>query len=870
MVYKDERRSQISFPLGGIGTGSLGLTGTGRFMDWEIFNRPAKGSLNGFSHFAVKAEDENAVLDARVMHGDLPPPYTGTVLAGSKNPGYGFGPERYLLSGVPHFRDCVFSGTYPFAEAAFIDPVFPGQVKLRAFNPFIPLNDKDSGIPAAFFEVEVENTQDKALDYTVCLSIANPYKEGGKRNSFYTEGDINAITLGQINMDSRDPRYGDMTFAVQGERDVSYQEYWYRGAWFDNIAVFWRDFTKLGGLKNRNYPAESSLGRGSEDTASLAVRLHIRPGESRRARFILSWNQPNNYNDWNDHKGARKADGSYVTWKNYYAVLFKDSSESARYGLRNWDRLEKESRMFCEALLSSNLPEPALEAVNANISLLKGPTVWRLEDGTFYGWEGVAANQGSCEGSCTHVWNYTYALPFLFPALERSMREADYKYNLREDGGMPFRIQLPLGTGRSSFRPCVDGQMGGVIKVYREWKILGDTEWLRRLWPAVKKSLEFAWSPENQDRWDADKSGVIRGRQHHTLDMELFGANSWLEGFYLAALKAASEMAEALEDGDAQVYRELFARGKAWSGKNLFNGEYFIQQLDLKDKSVIESYRDNNVLIGGSILDAYWNEEAAEIKYQFIEGCEIDQVIAQWHANLCGLGEIFDTVHVQKALEAIYRYNYKPSLRHHFNPCRIYGLNDEAGAVICEWPPEKHKPVIPLPYAEECMHGFEYQAAIHMIQEGMEKEGLDIVRGIRDRYDGEKRNPWNEMECGSNYARSMASYALLLVYSGFSFDMTKSEMGFAPIRNGKYFWSLDNAWGLFEQQRNNYTLQVLYGEQKLRRLRLPQAEHLVKAILDGSPVSFSIDGSYAVFEEPVLIRAGQELILSCPITPPAV
>jgi uncharacterized protein (DUF608 family) len=764
------------------------------------------------------------------------------------------------LSGVPHFKDSVFTAAYPFAQLDFIDDVFPGQVKLCAFNPFIPLNDKDSGIPAAFFEVEVKNTQDKALDYTVCLSITNPYHNGTKLNRFHQEGDVSAITLTGTGKESVDYRCGDMSFAVSGERDISYQEYWYRGSWFDNIGVFWRDFIAPGPLKNRSYPVAGT--RNYDDAASLAVRVKTAPGESRRVRFILTWNHPNNYNDWNDHAGTRNKDGSFVTWKNYYAVLFEDSTASARYGLQNWDRLEKESRMFCDTLLSSNLPEVALDAINANISLLKSPTVWRLEDGTFYGWEGVAPEQGSCEGSCTHVWNYTYALPFLFPALERSMREADYKYNLREDGGMPFRIQLPLGSGRSSFRPCVDGQMGGVIKVYREWKILGDTEWLRRLWPSVKKSLEFAWSPDNRDRWDADKSGVIRGRQHHTLDMELFGANSWLEGFYLAALKAAAEMAEALGDGDAQVYRELFAKGKAWSDKNLFNGDYFIQQLDLKDRSVIESFEDHNTLIGESILHAYWNDEAAEIKYQIIEGCEIDQVIAQWHANLCGLGEIFDTPQVRKALASIYRYNYKPSLRQHFNPCRIYGLNDEAGTVICEWPPEKYKPAIPIPYAEECMHGFEYQAAIHMIQEGMEKEGLDIVKGIRDRYNGENRNPWNEMECGSNYARSMASYALLLAYSGFSFDMTKDEMGFAPIRNGKYFWSLDKAWGLFEQQQNCYTLRVLYGEQKLRRLCLPQAERLVKAVLNGDPVSFSIAGSYAAFEKPVLIKAGQELVLS--------
>jgi uncharacterized protein (DUF608 family) len=398
--------------------------------------------------------------------------------------------------------------------------------------------------------------------------------------------------------------------------------------------------------------------------------------------------------------------------------------------------------------------------------------------------------------------------------------------------------------------------MGGLVKVYREWKISGDTDWLRRLWPQVKKSLEFAWSPLNKDRWDTEKSGVIRGRQHHTLDMELFGPNAWLEGFYLAALKAASEMAEALGDGDGPVYRELFEKGKAWADKNLFNGEYYIQRIDLKDKSVVEAFGD--AAARDSALNAYWNGEAGEIKYQIAEGCGIDQMLAQWHANLCGLGEIFDTAQARKALASIYKYNYKPSLRFHFNPCRIYGLNDEAGTVICEWPEGVYKPVVPVPYAEECMHGFEYQAAIHMIQEGMEKEGLDITAGVRDRYTGENRNPWNEMECGSDYARSMASWALVLAYSGFSYDMTRQEIGFAPIRDGAYFWSLDKAWGVFEQDNGKAALRVLYGAQALGRVALKTR---VKAVsVNGKPAAFHTEGETIVFENPVMVRAGEGLL----------
>jgi uncharacterized protein (DUF608 family) len=855
MVYKNERLRELSFPLGGIGTGCLGLSGTGRLVDWEIFNRPSKGSLNGFSHFAVKAEAEGRVLDARVLNTDLPPPYTGNVLPGAKFHGCGFGPERGLLSGAPHFRDGVFTAAYPFARLDFSDDTFPGQVSLGAFNPFIPLNDRDSTIPGAFFELALKNTTGQPLDYTVCLSLANPYSDGAKLNRFRREGDISAITLTRANMEPRDHQYGDMTFAVSGEGDSSYQEYWYRGSWvvtFENIGVFWHDFTAPGPLKNRVYPT----GTGNyDDTASLAVRCSVSPGESRRVRFIISWNQPNNYNDWNGHEGTRRSDGSFVTWKNYYAVLFEDSFASARYGLENWDRLEEESRRFSDALFSSSLPEAAMDAVGANISILKSPTVWRLEDGTFYGWEGAMTDAGSCEGSCTHVWNYAYALSFLFPALERSMREADFTYNLGPDGSMAFRLMLPLGSARWGHRACVDGQMGGLIKTYRDWKILGDTEWLRRLWPAVKRSLEFAWSPENKDRWDPDRTGVITGRQHHTLDSELFGPNSWLEGFYLAALKAAAEMAEALGDEDGPLYRSLFERGKAWSDKHLFNGEYYIQRVDLRDKALLVSYEVDGA---HQVMDIYWNDEAGEMKYQVAEGCEIDQVTAQWHANLCGLGEIFDRAQVTSALRALYVYNFKKSLRCHFNPCRIYGLNDESGLVICEWPKGTYKPVIPLLYAEETQHGYEYGAGIHMIQAGLENEGLDVVKGIRDRYTGENRNPFNEIECGNNYARSMASYALLLAYSGFSFDMTKGEIGFSPLREGKYFWSLDKAWGLFEQTGNQSTLKVLYGTQELRRFRLPKAT--IRAVsLEGRPLAFSTEGSMVVFEEPVTVKEGQTL-----------
>lgn len=813
-TYRGERAREISFPLGGLGSGCLGLGGTGQLVDWEIFNRPAKGSRNGFSHFAVKAEARGKVLDARVLHGDLAPPFTGEGAAAPFT-GFGFGAPRETMGGLPHFRHTEFRGGFPFAEILFRDPKFPGRVSLKAFNPFIPHNDRDSSIPAAFFTVTIQNTGRRSIDYTAAFTVRNP-SSGATVNRFrrMEKGRLLHLTGGAKEGDTS---FGDFALATDAA-GAGGQEYWYRGRHFDNLGVYWSDFSAPGDLPPRHYASA-----GEQDHATLSARVRVPAGGRASVRFVFTWNVPHCRNYWKADP-ACGCEGNACpspTWKNYYATIFPDATASAAYSLREWDRLEAETRLFRDALFNSTLPAPVLDAVSANLSILKSPTCLRLEDGSFYGWEGCHADSGCCEGSCTHVWNYAYALPFLFPSLERSMRDLDYGYNLRPDGGMPFRLQLPLGRQRSWFRPCVDGQLGGLLKVYREWKVSGDTEWLRRLWPEVRRSLEFAWSPDNEDRWDPEQTGVIHGRQHHTLDTELFGPNAWLTGFYLAALKAGAEMAEACGAPEtAAVYRVIFERGRKWVGRNLFNGEYFIQKINLRDRGILEAFRKD-----ASIFADYWSEEHGQIKYQLADGCGIDQVLAQWHADLIGLGDIFDRRQTLQSLRAIYRRNFHRSMRDVVNPCRLYCLDDEAGTVMFSWPPGRKRPAIPVPYAEETMHGFEYQAAGHLIWNGLVEEGVALVQAVRDRYDGRRRNPWNEIECGSNYARSMASYALLNSFSGLSFDMVAREIGFCPksMHGGRFrcFWSLAEAWGEVEIGPRDAALRVGRGDLTIRRLTLP-------------------------------------------------
>lgn len=236
--------------------------------------------------------------------------------------------------------------------------------------------------------------------------------------------------------------------------------------------MFLHDFTGSPRLRERFYDKED---RGEKDMGTLAVHLKAEPGETLKTRFLISWNYPNCRNTWN--KNAPD-----TTWKNYYAVLFKNSLETAVYAFRQWERLYEETKLFHDCLFSSDLEEELLDAVSANLSVLKSPVCLRLEDGTFYGFEGCRETVGSCEGSCTHVWNYAYVVPNLFPVLERSMLEADFTCNMREDGRMSFRLMLPPGSIPNDIGACVDGQMGNIIKVCRDWKISGDTAWLAGLW----------------------------------------------------------------------------------------------------------------------------------------------------------------------------------------------------------------------------------------------------------------------------------------------------------------------------------------------------------------------------------------------------
>lgn len=815
--YAGERSRYLAFPLGGIGSGGFSISGSGRLIDWSLRNRPALQSYNGYSHFAIKAERDGKLIDARVLNGpyDLNP--AGAPGMRKVFDGFGHGANRQTLVGVPHFRNVDFYGRFPTADLVFSDDRFPGGVRMTAFSPFIPHEDRDSSMPVAMLEFEIVNTSAEALTYTLAGTLGN-YGANSGRNSFRQANGVSAMHLTSDDPELQETERGDLSIATDAEL-VEHTDYHFRGQWFDDLSVYWKEFARPGPLPTRHYdkPRSRHMYFQPEHT-TLGAKVTVPAGERRTVRFAISWNFPKGDVYW-AHRAKPDSiipDRPTPAWTNYYSTQWADSLATATDALSRWDELKQRTLAFRDGLFGSTLPAEVKDAASSTLALLRTATVIRLEGGELWAWEGQHSNDGSCEGSCTHVWNYQQALAHLFPAIERTLRETELTYNMLPSGGLTFRQKLPLGNGFDIIGPCADGHFGAIIKTFRDWKLSGDTDWLRRYWPQVKRAIEYAWSEDNPDRWDPGQTGILSGRQHQTLDMELFGPNSWLGSMYVAALLATAEMATVLGDDElAATTARMGKAGADYIDRELFNGRWFVQRIDLSDKSVLTPFDVGRAagVLADSFMEVYWSDEFGEIKYQMGEGCISDQILGQWHAEVAGIGRFLDKGRIETALRSVYANNFRPSLADHFNPCRNYAFEDEGGLLIATYPEGIRQPMVAAPYAEEVWTGIEYMSASHMIMHGLVKEGLDIVRAARDRHDGAARNPWNDIECGSYYARSMSAWQLVNALSGLTADFVAGTLSFAPKLEGDFrlFWSAGTAFGTLTRSGTTTSIELLGG-----------------------------------------------------------
>lgn len=608
----------------------------------------------------------------------------------------------------------------------------------------------------------------------------------------------------------KQPDYGSMGLALigtEGEVSASLPD----GALPDALFAG----AKLAAAAEAKWPLTASA-RGA-----VARTVALQPGESAQVSFVVAWHFPNMY-------------FNKTLVGNQYATRFKDAAAVAEYVAANFPRLAAQTHLWHDTYYDSTLPWWLLDRVHSTVSTLATTTCQWWKDGRFWAWEGC----GCCHGTCGHVWNYAHAMARLFPELERAVRE--------HQDFLPGRGFNP-DTGAIGFRGegwglwAGDSQGGYILKAYREHQCSRDSAFLKRNWAHIKKAVEFLI------KQDGNADGLIEGQQHQTYDENYFGANTFVGALYLGALRAAEEMAKEMGDTDfAATCRRIFEAGSANSVKQLFNGEYFIQKVDLKKHP----------------------------DWQYADGCLADQMFGQCWAHQVGLGYLYPQNTVRQALTSVWKYCWAPDIgpqNKAHPPERWFAYAGEAGLFTCTWPKSRHLGPKSTRYRDEMWTGIEYQVASHLAYEGLLTEALAICRGVHERYHPSKHNPWNEIECGDHYARGMASWGMLTALAGFEYHGPAGVLGFAPRltpENFRCVFTGAEGWGTLAQtraaQQQVNRVEVKWGQLRVKTLKVqlpPTArEPAFQVTLAGRPVKATVSGAGTLLlDQEVVVGAGQTL-----------
>ncbi len=805
--YKAEYLNRVAFPIGGIGAGMFCIEGTGAISHMsvrnkpEIFNEPAM-----FAAISVKGMKNGA----KVLEGQVPE----WKFFGRRGTGNG---AEGTTFGLPRFKNAEFITEFPFCTINLQDADVPLKVQIKGWSPFIPTDEDNSSLPVGAIEYKFVNNSSSSVSAVFSYNSKNfiAVNEGAPNSIKKID---NGFVLSQNKV--KDKPYWKGDFAIfTGDANTIVDYCWFRGGWWDPLTMAWNNVRE--GVVHAVDPVEKDA-----PGTSLYVPFTLPPRATKTIRVMMAWYVPETDMHMGEvvkeeKKGCDPASGccgspvdigvsigkqtSSPDYKPWYSSKFNSINEVINYWRSNYSALYKKSKLFKEAFYLSTLPPEVMEAIAANMTIIKSPTVLRQYDGRLWSWEGCADENGCCHGNCTHVWNYAQAISHLFPSLERTLRNTEFCENQNKEGHQGFRANLPISPLKHDFHAAADGQLGGIMKVHREWRISGDSNWLSNIYPMVMKSMDYCIGI-----WDPKSKGVVEEPHHNTYDIEFWGPDGMCTSFYLGALTAMIKMGTFLQK-DVSKYQSLYDKGKQYIETKLYNGEYFIQDIEYKNLNAPDPATAKS--FGGE-----YSAEAKTIlqkegpKYQYGMGCLSDGVLGAWIGKMCGLDSFIDPQKVQSHLLSVHKYNLKKDLTDHPNPQRpSYALGNEGGLLLCTWP-KGGKLSLPFVYSDEVWTGIEYQVASHLMLMGKVQEGLDIVQACRDRYDGRKRNPFNEYECGHWYARAMSSYGLIEGLTGVRYDAADKTLYIdSKIGDFTSFISTATGFGTVSLKAGKPSLKTVYG-----------------------------------------------------------
>jgi uncharacterized protein (DUF608 family) len=813
----------IGMPVGGINTGTVYLGGDGRLWLWDIFNSQQEGidpkSVDWGTELhvgkKVRSRDGSAyVQPAR----DIRPMEQGFAFK------IQVGKQTYLKKMIADdWDEIIFEATYPMASIRYISKELPLEITANVYSPFIPLDEKSSGLPCTIYSFSIKNNSQMPVSVSILgwlenkVSIRSAGSKDIRRNEVLAEGKLKTVQ-GSINLNGsllqlQDPDFGTLGIASLGG---------------DSKAITDLQFPiTLASFAQQN---EKFTEKTIDQQLIAAVRAvyQIKPGATIEAHFSIAW-----------HFANLKLNQAIQDKGRYYANWFSSASEVLTYVHQNFSSLSNTSKLWKNTWFDSSLPWWFLERTFSNISTLATTTAHRFRSGRFYAWEGV----GCCEGTCTHVWQYAQAVGRIFPGIERDTRQRiDLGLSLQPDGMIWYRGEVVKTA-------AIDGQAGTILRIYREHQMSVDKKFLNKNWDKIKLATEWVI------RQDKNQDGMEDTPIENTLDAVWDGEIAWLVGLCIAAVKAAGAMAAEMKDSEFEkICNEYVIKGSRNMEEKLFNGEYFIHRPDeIKGREKLGSYNT----------------------------CHIDQVYGQSWSHQVALGRIIDKEKTLKALQSLWKYNFTPDVGPYIKERtggRPYALAGEGGLVMNTNPKNETRPygdniTWQLGYFHECMSGFEHQVASHMMAEGMTDEAMVITRMIHDRYHAAKRNPFNEIECSDHYARAMASYGTFITACGFEYHGPNGHMAFDPKLNPEKFkapFTSAAAWGSYEQERDAKkllaSLLVQYGELSLNSFSLHALHQVtgVEVMLGDQliPVSISQEGNKCTlkFASTIRLVPGQKLV----------
>ncbi len=815
--YTGDHLAKIAVPVGGIGTGSVYLCGDGDLRGWQIFNHVNLAAEIPYNFLAVFMKPPDGPARAYVCQRD------------------GIGP-------LPGLEASGFRAEYPEPAVSFRIDDLNLLVIVTASSPLVPSDAEASSLPVIFFDVELLN-YGQPVKAAAMLCVTNTvgwdgYQEirglkcpslgrNWSRSIVLTAGEKRgrAVEMG-ADIDKASPGFGTMIAAAAEPASTA--------AGCPDIRELLEQFARTGSVGGPSRAGPTAPGR----THLCAIVKPLSDSDDGLLRqygsasFLFAWHFPNRFREWAGSRGKYRVGN----WYSRYGGNARQIAERVLHKIHYLTDQTDEFRFsFWRA---STWPRWLAECLAAHIASARSPLVMWLEDGTVAGFEGLREREGCCPMNCTHVYNYAQTIAFLWPELERRMRELELSVQMMPNGLIRHRVNLPLSLPRTT-GPAVDGHLGTILKAYRETLMCPDLSWLRKWWPKIKRAMDAA-----MENWDADGNGIIEGPQWNTYDCYFYGANTYTGTLYLAALRAAEEMAKRVGDSRAASrYRERFEIGRRNLDRICWREDlgYYVQVYD---------------------ADRY-------TQHQWGIGCLADQLIGQWWADLLGLGPLLPPEHIRRALNSILVNNWRRGFTaepyHHRYP------GEDMGLINCTWP-YGDRPGRPVNYADGIWTGVEYEVAAEMIYQGLVQKGLLVARAARSRFDGRRRNPFDEPECGHHYARPMSSWSLLLALSGVRVDGPAGLVSIERFAKGTRRWLVTwpEGWGMVTTRLEGGTYELWIGCDGGRariarlRLRLPPGHWDVSPECAGDFANVRAEPARWLsleFRQPVVMEAGERLQL---------